>query len=200
VAAIWRWARTLGPARVRGKALPRLFFFTDPIRTPDPEAVIRRLPRGAGVVYRAFGDPQAVRKGRRLVQAGRRRGLVILAGADPGLASRIGADGVHLPERSAGSAAGLRRARPTWIVTAAAHGRSAIVHARRSGVDAVFVSPVFPSSSPSAGRPLGSLRFASLIRQAEVSAYALGGVNARTARWLSHTGAIGIAAIEALLD
>ena len=180
--------------------MPRLFFFTDPVRTPDPEAVVRRLPRGAGVVYRAFGDPEAVREGRRLVRVARRRGVLILAGADAGLAARIGADGVHLPERRAGSAAGIRRARPGWIVTAAAHSKSAIVRARGGGVAAVFVSPVFPSSSPSAGRPLGSLRFALLIRRSGLPVYALGGINARTVRRLTHTSAIGVAAVEALLD
>jgi thiamine-phosphate pyrophosphorylase len=196
---VGRWARTLGPARVRGKTLPRLFFFTDPSRTPDPEAVIRRLPRGAGVVYRAFGDPQAVRIGRGLVKAARRRGLLILAGADPGLAARIGADGVHLPERSAALAAGLKRSRPTWVVTAAAHSKAAIGIARRGGVDAVFVSPVFPSASPSAGRPLGALRFAALIAGAGLPVFALGGINDRTARLLIGPGVAGVAAVEALL-
>jgi thiamine-phosphate pyrophosphorylase len=196
---VWRWARTLGPARARGKALPRLFFFTDPARTPDREAVIRNLPRGAGVVYRAFGDPNAVCTGRKLARAARRRGLLILVGADPGLAARIGADGVHLPERSAKSAPGVKRARPSWIVTSAAHSRAAVVQARRSSVDAVFVSPVFPSSSPSAGRPLGALRFAVLVRHAGLPVYALGGVNARTSPLLARTGAAGVAAVEALL-
>ena len=177
-----------------------MFFFTDPARTPDPEAVIRRLPRGAGLVYRAFSDPRAVRTGRGLVRAARRRGLLILVGADPGLAALIGADGVHLPERRATSAPGVIRARPIWIVTAAAHSNAAIVRARRAGVDAVFVSPVFQSASPSAGRPLGALRFASLARHAGLPVYALGGVNARTAPLLAHTGATGVAAVEALLD
>jgi thiamine-phosphate pyrophosphorylase len=200
VEAMWRWARTLRPARVRGKALPRLFFFTDPARTPDPEAVIRRLPRGAGVIYRAFGDPDAVPKGRRLVSAARRRGLLILAGADAGLAARIGADGVHLPERTAISARGVKHARPGWIVTAAAHSEAAIVRARRAGADAVFVSPVFASASPSAGRPLGALRFAVLALRARLPVFALGGLNADTARRLTQTRPAGVAAIEALLD
>ena len=197
---MWRWARTLRPTRFRGKALPRLFFFTDPVRTPDPEAVIRRLPRGAGVVYRAFGDPAAVAKGRRLVRTARRRGLLVLAGADASLAARIGADGVHLPERAAIKARGVRRARPTWIVTAAAHSGAAIVRARRSGVDAVFVSPIFASASPSAGRPIGALRFAALTIEAKLPLVALGGINAKTARRLARTHAAGIAAIEAFLD
>ena len=47
-------------------ALPSLLFFTDPVRTPDPEAVARRLPRGAAVVFRAFGAADAEARGRRL--------------------------------------------------------------------------------------------------------------------------------------
>jgi thiamine-phosphate pyrophosphorylase len=180
--------------------LPRLFFFTDPARTPDPEAVIARLPRGAGVVYRAFGAPGAVAKGRRLVKAARRRGLLVLAGADAGLAARIGADGVHLPERSAALARAIKRARPTWIVTAAAHSEVAIVRARRSGADAVFVSPIFASASLSAGRPLGPLRFAALTARAGLPVFALGGVNGRTAQRLTQTRAAGVAAVEALLE
>jgi thiamine-phosphate pyrophosphorylase len=184
---------------VRGKTLPRLVFFTDPARVADPAAVIARLPRGAGVVYRAFGAADAVAEGRRLTRLARRRGLVLLAGADVGLAARIGADGVHLPERAATKARGLVRIRPRWLVTCAAHSAAAIVRARRSGVAAVFVSPVFESASPSAGRPLGSLRFAALVRRAGLPVYALGGVNAKTARRLTASGAAGFAAIEALL-
>ena len=197
--ALWRTARTLRPARVRGKALPRLLFFTDPDRTPDPEAAIARLPRGAGVVYRAFGSPDALALGRRLARAARRRGLVFLVGADAALASRLMADGVHLPERLASRARGLKRERTGWIVTCAAHSRCAIVRARRAGADAVVVSPVFPSASPSAGRPIGSLRFAGLITQARTPVYALGGVSAGSARRLTGSGAAGLAAVEALL-
>jgi thiamine-phosphate pyrophosphorylase len=70
--------------------------------------------------------------------------------------------------------------------------------ARRSGVDAVVISPVFASASPSAGRPLGVRRFAAMVREAGVPCYALGGVNASTVGALSKSGAAGIAAIGAL--
>ncbi len=124
---------------------------------------------------------------------------MLLAGADPGLASRIGADGVHLPERLAYRAAGLRRARPGWLVTCAAHSAAAVAAARRRGADAVVLSAVFPSASPSAGRPLGPLRFAALVSSARLPVYALGGVRGRTARRLAGSGAAGLAAVEALL-
>jgi len=64
----------------------------------------------------------------------------------------------------------------------------------------VVVSPVFPSRSPSAGRPLGPARLAALVRAGGAPAYALGGVDPRTARQLPKTGVAGIAAVEALLD
>ena len=150
------------------------------------------------MIFRAFEAADGEARGRRLAAVARRRGLVLLAGADAGLASRIRAAGVHLPERAARRAGALRRAHPRWLATAAAHDARAIRRARLAGVDAVLVSPVFASASPSAGRPLGVVRFAALVRGAGLPVYALGGVNARTARRLLESGAIGVAAVEAL--
>ena len=198
--ALWKVARTLRRAGAPRKPLPRLFFVTDPARTPDIEAAIRRLPRGAAVIYRAFSAVGAVERGRRLVRLAHSRGILVLAGADPALAAAMGADGVHLPERLAAKAGAVKHARPRWIVTAAAHSRAGIVRARRAGADAALVSPVFESASPSAGRPLGPVRFAALIRGARIPVVALGGVNAKTAQRIVRSGAAGLAAVEALSD
>lgn len=172
---------------------------TDPARVRDPEAVAQRLPRGSAIVFRAFGAADAIRRGRALAQIARRRGLVLLAGADPALAWAIGAQGVHLPERQGHLAGALKRRRPGWLVTGAAHGEAAARRVLAAGADAVLVSPVFESRSPSAGRPLGTVRFAALVRAAGGPVYALGGVNAATAARLRGTGAVGLAAVEALL-
>ena len=171
---------------------------TDPERPPDPAVAAEGLPRGSAVILRAFGAPDAVAQGLRLATVARRRGLLLLAGADLRLAVAIGAGGVHLPERLAHKAEAIRRAHPRWLITVAAHGQAAARRARLHGADAVVISPVFESRSPSAGRPLGPVRFASLARCAKGPVYALGGVNARTARRLSGSGAVGIAAVEAL--
>ncbi len=61
-----------------------------------------------------------------------------------------------------------------------------------------MISPVFPSRSPSAGAPLGPVRFAALVRRVKRPVYALGGVNTKTAPRLIGSGAAGIAAVEAL--
>ncbi len=172
---------------------------TDPARTPDPAAIARRLPRGAGVIFRAFGSADALETGRALAAVARRRGLVLLVGADETLAARIGAQGVHLPERLAHLAGPIKRRRPGWIVTVAAHGLAALLKARRAGADAVLLSPVFPSASSSAGAPLGPVRFAGLVRSGRTAVFALGGVNERTAPRLLGSGAAGIAAVDGLL-
>lgn len=173
-------------------------FFTDPARTPDPEAVARRLPAGAGIVYRAFGAPDAQAVGERLAAIAWERGLFLLVGADPGLALRIGADGVHLPERMAAQAGRLKARHPAWIVTTAAHSLAAARRGLASGADAVVVSAVFPSRSPSAGAPMGPVLLAGLVRAAGGPVYALGGVNGRTAARLRGTGVTGLAAVEGL--
>lgn len=192
-----RTARLLPARRDLRKGLPALLFFTDPLRTPNLEDVAARLPRGSAIVYRAFAAPDAEIVARRLKAIARARGLKLLIGQDAALALRVGADGVHLPERLAHWAGPLAKANPGWTVTSAAHSVRA---ARRSQSDAVVISAVFPSSSTSAGPALGPLRLAALVRASGRAAYALGGVNHSTARRLLGSGVVGLAAVEGLTD
>jgi thiamine-phosphate pyrophosphorylase len=192
-----RTAALIRPSVGGRKGLPTLLAFTDPDRTPDPLGVAARLPAGAAVVYRAFGAADAEATARQLAAACGARGLKLLIGADWALAARVGADGVHLPERLAARAGALKAARPGWTVTAAAHSLRA---ARRglAGADAVVVSPAFLSNSRSAGAPLGPVRLAALVRAVGGPVYALGGVSDRTAARLRGLGLVGLAAVEGL--
>jgi thiamine-phosphate pyrophosphorylase len=173
-------------------------FFTDPDRMPDAEAVAEILPRSAAIVFRAFGAADAEDQGRRLKAVARRRGLTLLVGADATLAARLGADGVHLPERLAAKSRMLKAAHPAWIVTCAAHSPAAVRRALAFGADAAVVSAVFPSRSPSAGAPIGPIRMAQIARASRLPVYALGGVNNKTARRLKDAGVVGLAAVEGL--
>lgn len=179
-----------------GKALPRLLAFTDPRRTPDVEAYAEGLPTGAALVFRPFGADDAEEQAFRLLDIAHALGLSVLIGADVELAARIGADGVHLPERLAARAGRLKARHPDWIVTAAAHSLAAARRAARSGADAAVVSTAFPSKSPSAGAPLGPVRMALLARRAGLPVYALGGVTGATVARLRNAGLAGFAAIE----
>ena len=174
-------------------ALPALYFFTDPVRTPDPVRVALRLPRGAAVVYRHFGAPDRRQVAQRLARVCRQRRLVLLIAADPCLARAVRADGVHWPERLL-----KRRSSASWLETAAAHGREGISRAARAGIDACVLGPVFPSRSASAKSALGAIRASALAGRASLPVIALGGINARTAKRLIGRGFAGLAAVEAL--
>ena len=175
--------------------LPPLILVTDPDRTPDPVALAERLPPGSGLIFRGFGRKGAAKTARQLAEIARRRGLILLIGAN---ALRAPAAGVHLPERMAHRAAALKRARPGATVTVAAHSAAALVRARRAGAHAALLSTVFESRSPSASRPLGAVRFAALVRRAGLPVYALGGVTTKNAPRLLGSGAAGLAMVEGL--
>ncbi|MDB5451457.1 MAG: thiamine monophosphate synthase [Caulobacteraceae bacterium] len=150
------------------------------------------------MIYRAFGAADALKTTSELVRVARRHGLVVLIGADLALARRSGADGVHLPERMVRRAPAIRARHPLWLITGAAHSNRALRTAGRAGLDAVLLSVVFESASPSAGRAMGPVRFAGLVRQAALPVIALGGVNNKTAPRLSASGAAGLAAVDGL--
>lgn len=167
---------------------------TDPERTPDVLALARSLPGGAGIILRTFGRLEIEAAADALSDICRRRGLTLLVAADPSLARSCGAAGVHWPERL------LARAHRPWrdaIVTAAAHSPRAMRRASQVA-DAILLSPVFVSASPSAGRPLGLFRAAAFARRSERAIYALGGVNASTAGRLLGLDFAGFAAVAGL--
>jgi thiamine-phosphate pyrophosphorylase len=191
-------AAAFPPRTARGKIMPNLLFFTDPARVANPEAVAERLPAGAGIVFRAFGASDAVEQGRRLRAIANARGLLLLVGAHAALAEGIGADGLHMPERLAADIPRLRAEHTRYLITVAAHDQTAVKAAERAGADAVVVSPVFASSSPSAGEPLGIDGLKDLVAATGLPVYALGGVRARTVTQLIGSGIVGMAAVEAL--
>lgn len=192
--ALARAAAAVSPPK---RPLPPLLFFTDPTRTPRPWETAARLPAGAGVVFRHFGAADALEIGLRLRATTREAGVRLLVGLDADLAERIGADGVHLPERALSAAYALSGRRPEWLLTGAAHSLEAAKTAR--DLDALVLSPVFPAGGVSAKKTaLGIDGFKALAAPAPCPAYALGGISAANAADLLESGAYGIAGVDAV--
>ena len=140
--------------RTAGSSLPALLLMTDEARLADPLPAANALPAGSGIILRHYGAPERAALARRLAAIARRRGLVLLVGEDPGLARRVGAHGVHLPERAIRRAGAVRWQRD-WLVTAAAHSPAALRAAASAGADAALLSPVFATASHPDVRALG---------------------------------------------
>lgn len=172
--------------------LPPLALFTDDDRLPDPLAAARALPRGSLVVVRSRDDTRRDALAGAMQALTRERDLIVLvAGNDP-----LHADGVHLPEARLCDAADWRARRPSLLLTASVHSFAALGKAMCLPLDAVFLSPVFPTASHPGRAVLSAARANLIARRSSLPVYALGGVEARTAALLS--GFSGIAAISAL--
>jgi thiamine-phosphate pyrophosphorylase len=183
----------------RPASWPGLILLTDARRLPDPLPALRRLPQGSAVILRHYEWPYVRRLAlaRAMADLCRQRGLILLVAGDARLARAVGAAGVHLPQGLLPLATGLRR--QFGMVTAAAHDAGAVALAARAGADAVLVSPVFATPSHPGAKGLGAVRFAALARHARrkgLRVYALGGVNAATARRLKAIAMAGIAGIS----
>ena len=174
---------------------------TDPERLPAAMIAVRNLPQGSAVIYRHFGEPGAWDTAAALRQETFKRGQQLLIGADPQLAREIGADGVHFKRDSRLTAPTLwRQLCPDWIISMAG-----IKRGEYSGdinvLDALLVSSVFESTSPSAGAPIGVDSFAakaSEFKNDKLGIFALGGINGDTAPHLIGTGAAGLAGVSGM--
>lgn len=155
---------------------------------------------GAGIILRQYGAPGRALLAAALARLCRRQRRPFLVAGDAALARRVGADGVHLPERQSHLARVLKARHPGWIVSVAAHGRPGLVRGR--GADLALISPVFASRSHPGGATLGPVRFAALARaaaRAGLVPVALGGLDGGKFRRLQGSGAAGFAAIDAFI-
>jgi thiamine-phosphate pyrophosphorylase len=180
-------------SEVGAAGIPALYFFTDPLRTPDPIAITKRLPRGTAVVYRHFGSDERASVARRLAAISHSRGLFLLIAADRALARRVGAAGVHWPEKRMPT----QRDHAFAIETASAHSAEALARAVAFGADACVLAPVFDTRSASGNAALGLFHASQMARAARLPVIALGGIDAKNARTLSGRGFAGLAAVDA---
>ncbi|MEM6414620.1 MAG: thiamine phosphate synthase [Pseudomonadota bacterium] len=169
-----------------------LAFFTDKRRIDRPDLVIRCLRKRSVVVYRDYTCPSRERHGRALRALCASRKIPFLVAGDEHLAKTLNADGVHWPSFL------LSKAKTTvGITTAACHSLRELKAAEISGIDGVFLSPIFETQSHLNGQWLGVKKAATLAEKTSLPVYALGGINPNTAALLKNGGFSGIAAIGA---
>jgi len=177
-----------------------LIGMTDATRLPDPLKALDALPAGCALVWRAYEAGADAGEFQRLAAGARAKNCLLLIAGAPKRARRLGAGGLHLPERMLGH----RHGTGVGAITAAAHSEAAIHRAARAGADAVLISPVLPTRSHEGAPPLGPVRLAHLARIARALGlvpYALGGISeARHVRRLAGTDIAGVAGIGFLLD
>ena len=193
-------ATRLFQSRRKPCRLPPFIFMSDPKFIPNLPTVAQRLPRKTAIIYRHFGKSDRLEEAKKLRQITFKNQQQLLIGADPDLAIQVGADGVHFKRDKSLTHPKMWRARcPEWIITMAGI-KSGQYSADLSILDGLLVSSVFKSQTPSAGPPIGVKAFTNYTKTLDCPVFALGGINARTAPKLIHSGAYGLAGIRGLTD
>lgn len=151
----------------------------------DLIAIINRMPRGSGVIFRHYSLGERERRALfdQVKAAARKRNMQVILAGKPCLARAWGADGAHGRYRGA--------------VTSPVHSVAERIAAERAGAQLLFVSPVFATQSHPGARPLGAVRFGLMIGAAKRPVIALGGMTQARARRLCGFGIYGWAAIDA---
>lgn len=160
---------------------------TDPKRTPDPVSIVKGLPHGVGVIFRHFGLDNRFELGKKLREITSGHGVLLFLSADDALAEEIKPDGIHWPKHLLEQYIDQKHRPLAKFHTTSAHVLPEIKRAENFGMDACFVSSLFPSQSPSAPEPMGVTRFNSLSKSSNIPLYALGGINAKNVGQLPKT-------------
>ena len=123
----------------------------------------------------------------------RAAGALLLIHGDPGLAARVDADGIHVPDSPAGRDL-LSRADSNWVLGASCHSHAGLTDARAAGAHYATLSPILPS--PGKGPPIG---FGALNTPVDLPVFALGGLGATHVDFVREAGGAGVAGIRAFI-
>ena len=224
----WRNIRSLDSADFPPADVPVLTALRLPRRylvTPEPdrdwsaflERLSARVEQGFDMVQlraKSLREPALLDLGTRAAEICRRRGATLLVNADPEVARRCGAGGVHLAsdrlarmfrERPRSLAASDGAASPAsesegsggFLVGASCHDASDIERARIAGCDFVVLGPVRETATHPGARMLRWRGFEPLARGAGMPVYAIGGLGDDDIAAASTNGGQGVAAIRA---
>jgi thiamine-phosphate pyrophosphorylase len=196
-------ARQLNLRNAPRSSLPAIIVMTDDQRLPDPCPALARLPHRSMVIFRHYHHPKRAQIANQIRRACRKFGHLFFVSGDIMLAIRLGADGLHLPDRSQKHLATIfdLACKNHLAISASLHGLAQFRRLRpfASHLNAVILSPVFATKShPGAGFMKRSTfrHIAALAAHNGVAAYALGGINFDHLQNIKSAPICGIAGIS----
>lgn len=177
---------------------PHLSYFYDPSRIEaHPCEIIRSLPKSSAFVFRHFGQAELIKDAKRIKEACLSAQVSFIIGKDSDLYHQIGADGVHFPFGDLAHAVTFQNNNQGPLVSISAHDHQEIaaIEGAPLRADAVFISPIFQSQSPSAKHkaPLGAEGVRQMAAQTSLPLFAMGGIDCSNIDDVINTGVCGVA-------
>jgi thiamine-phosphate pyrophosphorylase len=186
------------------KELPRLYAITDRRKYgKDFLGTLRRvLEKGVRMVQlreKDLGGRDLYLLALKVRDLTREFGAILLINERFDIARAVGAEGVHLPERSFPPSV-VKKLFPDMIVGFSAHSLEGAVYAQEEGADFVTLSPIFRTSSHPDAKPLGPGKIREVAEAVSIPVFALGGVTWERMKVCYKNGAYGIAGITIFIN
>jgi len=170
-------------------------------RRPWFETAEWLLRGGADTVQlreKELSDAELLRRAKGLRQLTDSYNALLIVNDRPDVAILCGAHGVHLGQDDLPVEEVRRLAGSDCLVGASIHSLEQLHDAEAKGVDYVGVGPAFPTTTKGYDRGKGLAFLAEMCRAASVPTVAIGGITVDTAAEVARSGAMAVAACQAL--
>ena len=179
--------------------LPKVIIIFDDESFDRKKLLKLKIPKKSAFLLRSYETKKRRKIAKQLLKFCKMKKMKLLIGSDVKLAEDINAHGIHLPEymirNNKINWINIKNVKSNkkWIITTAAHNVHALKKAEELNIDAVLLSPVFPSKSHPNSKNLGLNKFSKIVKKTKLPIYALGGINIKNIKSLIETDIIGYA-------
>ena len=183
---------------------PLLCLVTDRNRTscrPLESVVGQAVEGGANMIQfrdRDMEDVDRLHAAAKLREITENKALFIVNG-DVALAKKIGADGIHFPEKHIFDA-DTQKLKEDFILGQSVHSLEMATKAELLYIDYLIVGTLFPSKSHPHGRVNGTKIIEDISGKLSVPLIGIGGISSQNCRKVIDSGASGVAVIGAISE
>ncbi|RUM60782.1 MAG: thiamine phosphate synthase [Persephonella sp.] len=183
------------------KNLPKFYAITNRKRFKYPlEKQIKIIKeKGAGIIQlreKDLNSEDLYKLARKIRDLTKELGMLLTVNDRLDIAILVGADGVHLPEKSVPISV-IKKRFPYLIVGKSCHSLECALNSEKEGADYIFISPIFFVEGK--GKPIGLEGLKEVIAKVKIPIYALGGINKENLKEVFKTGVYGVASIRMFL-
>ena len=183
---------------------PLLCLVTDRNRTscrPLESVVGQAVEGGANMIQfrdRDMEDADRLHAAGKLREITENKALFIVNG-DVDLAKKVGADGIHFPEKHIFDA-DTQKLKENFILGQSVHSLEMATKAKLLYIDYLIVGTLFPSKSHPHGRVNGTKIIEDISGKLSVPLIGIGGISSQNCRKVIDSGASGVAVIGAISE
>ena len=180
------------------KNLPRFYGITDTKRFGDniEEQLLIMKKNKVGIVQlreKHLSPEELFQLAKKVRKITKKLNMLLTINDRLDIAILVGADGVHLPEKSIPIKA-IKEKFPNLIVGKSCHSLECAKKSEEEGADYIYISPIFYVEGKK--EPIGLEGLKEVIKEVSIPIYALGGIKKENMEDVLKTGVYGIAGIR----